>query len=320
MDRRKFFKAAAAAGLAAQVPLTSAGASADEPTTKPGPIAKRPLGKTGEHLSVIGFGGIVVSGVSQDVADRAVREAVEAGVNYFDVAPSYGDAEVKLGPALQPFRRDVFLACKTAMRKKDEAFAELRASLQRLRTDHVDLYQLHALSKSEDVETAFGPGGALEAFIEAKKQGLTRYLGFSAHSVDVALKALDRYDFDTVLFPFNFVCWYKGNFGPQVLERARSKGVAPLALKAMARSPWAKDAKRTHPKCWYQPISDRDEAALGLRFTLSQPVTAAIPPGDGDLFRLALDLARSFVPLSPEEQKDLQRRAEALEPIFRHTA
>jgi aryl-alcohol dehydrogenase-like predicted oxidoreductase len=318
MDRRKFFKAAAAAGLASQVPLTSVEASAGEPTTKPGPIAKRPLGKTGEHLSVIGFGGIVVSGVEQDAADRAVREAVEAGVNYFDVAPSYGDAEVKLGPALQPFREGVFLACKTARRTKDEAFAELRASLQRLRTDHLDLYQLHALSRPQDVETAFGPGGAMEAFIEAKRQGLTRYLGFSAHSVEAALTAMDRYDFDTLLFPFNFVCWHRGDFGPQVLERARSRGVAPLALKAMALSPWAKDAKRTHPKCWYQPISDREEASLGLRFTLSQPVTAAIPPGDGDLFRLALDLARSFVPLSPEEQKDLQRRAETLEPIFRH--
>lgn len=320
MDRRKFFKAAAAVGLAAQVPLTSAGGAAGEPTTRPGPIAKRPLGKTGEHLSIIGFGGIVVSGVEQAAADRAVREAVEAGVNYFDVAPSYGDAEVKLGPALQPFRKDVFLACKTGKRKKEEAFAELRASLQRLRTDHVDLYQLHDLTKPEDVETAFGPGGAMEAFIEAKKQGLTRYLGFSAHSVEAALAAMDRYDFDTILFPFNFVCWYRGNFGPQVLERARSKGVVPLGLKAMARSPWAKDARRTHPKCWYQPIADRDEAALGLRFTLSQPVIAAIPPGDGDLFRTALELARSFVPLSPQEQKDLQRRAEAIEPIFRHTA
>jgi len=320
MNRRKFFKTAAAAGLAAQIPLPPAGALKEEPPAKAGPVARRPLGKTGEHLSIIGFGGIVVSQVEQAVADRAVREAVEAGINYFDVAPSYGDAEKKLGPALEPFRRGVFLACKTALRKKDEAFAELRASLRRLRTDRVDLYQLHALSRPQDVETAFGPGGAMEALIEAKKQGLTRFLGFSAHSVDAALTALDRYDFDTILFPFNFVCWHRGNFGPQVLARARARGVAPLALKAMCRSPWPKGADRTHSKCWYQPLSDPEEAALGLRFTLSQPVTAAIPPGDGDLFRLALDLARSFVPLSPEEQEGLKERAMSIEPIFRHTS
>ena len=320
MDRRRFVKAAAAAGLAAQVPLSVSGTRVGEVVQKSGPLARRPLGKTGEQLSIIGFGGIVVMNEPQEEANRIVCEAFEAGVNYFDVAPSYGDAELKLGPALEPIRKDVFLACKTGKRDKEGASSELRASLERLRTDHVDLYQMHAISKAEEIEQVFGPGGAMEAFAEAKKQGLTRYLGFSAHSVEAALMALDRFDFDTVLLPLNFVCWSKGKFGPQVLERAQSKGVAALALKAMARTKWPGGAEKTHPKCWYQPLSDREEARLGLRFTLSLPVTAAIPPGDARLFRLALELAREFIPLSPAERQVLETRAEGLEPIFQSTS
>lgn len=317
MDRRHFFKAAAAASVASRMSLKASDLYATETPNGKGRLTRRPLGNTGEHLSVIGFGGIVVKDMEQSAANQIVRDAFEAGVNYFDVAPSYGNAEVILGPAVEPFRKDIFLACKTGKRGKDEAFAELRTSLQRLRTDHVDLYQLHGLTRPEEVDTAFGKAGALEAFIEARKQGLTRYIGFSAHSVDAALTAMDRFDFDTILFPVNYVCWHKGSFGPQVLERARSRGVAPLALKAMARSPWAKNARRTHPKCWYEPLSKREDADLGLRFALSQPTIAAIPPGDENLFRLALELARSFVPLSPKEQKNLQARAGALEPLFR---
>src|SRR5690348_773023 len=139
-------------------------------------MQRRPLGKTGEELSIIGFGGIVVSGMAQPDADAIVAEAFDRGINYFDVAPSYGDAEERLGPALEPYRDRVFLACKTGKRDREGAAAELRASLRKLRTDHVDLYQLHALAKPEDVAQAFGPGGALEAFQEARQQGLTRFL------------------------------------------------------------------------------------------------------------------------------------------------
>ena len=137
-------------------------------------IPKRLLGKTGEHLSIIGFGGILVSGVEQSEADAIVREAIERGINYFDVAPTYGDAEEHLGPALEEFRKDVFLACKTTERQKEGAWSELHESLRKLRTDHFDLYQLHGMTTKEDLEQVFAPGGAIETFIKAREQGLTR--------------------------------------------------------------------------------------------------------------------------------------------------
>lgn len=284
----------------------------------PGRLERRSLGRTGQMLSVIGFGGIVVKDATPDEARQRVREAIEAGVNYFDVAPTYGDAEEKLGPALAPFRRDVFLACKTTERRAAEATAELERSLKRLQTDHFDLYQFHAVTTPQDVETIFSPGGAMEAFSAARRAGKVRFLGFSAHSVEAALAMLDRFRFDSLLFPFNFATWHAGSFGPQVLAKAREQGVGLLALKAMAKGPWPENAPRPYPKCWYQPLSDPEEARLGLRFTLSHPITAAVPPGDERLFRLALELARNLSPLTDAEVAALKERALKSEPIFRY--
>jgi predicted aldo/keto reductase-like oxidoreductase len=283
------------------------------------PLSRREYGKTGVQLSVIGMGGIVVMNAEQEHANRVVAEAVERGVNYFDVAPTYGNAEEKLGPALEPYRKNVFLACKTTERRREGAEAQLQRSLERLRTDHFDLYQLHAIADmKKDVDVIFAKGGAMEVFIEAKKAGRVRFLGFSAHSVEAALAAMDRYDFDSVLFPINFACWHKGNFGPQVIRKAQSKGLALLALKAMGRQKWPEGdpQRKQYGKCWYQPLTDRREAELGLRFTLSQPVTAAIPPGEESLFRLALDIAARFKPIAPEEEKELQAIAATLNPFF----
>jgi aryl-alcohol dehydrogenase-like predicted oxidoreductase len=283
-------------------------------------MERRPLGKTGQELSIVGFGGIVVMNAEPAEASRVVAEAVDRGVNYFDVAPSYGNAEERLGPALAPYRDRVFLACKTGKRDKAEAARELRESLQRMQTDHFDLYQLHALTSIAEMEQALGPGGAMEAFLEARDAGLIRYIGFSAHSVETALAAMDRFAFDSILFPTNFVLFYQANFGPQVVARAQEKGVGRLALKAMARTHWAEGQPRTFSKTWYEPIADPQEAALALRFTLSQPITAAIPPGEAALFRLALDVAEQFQPLTPGEAEELRRRAESLQPIFRLAA
>jgi len=321
MNRRDFLKSAAA-GLAAAhgVARLEAADAGNEAKMEKKMLEKRPLGQTGEKLSIIGLGGIVVSGIEQEAANEIVREAVEKGVNYFDVAPTYGNAEERLGPALEPYRDRVFLACKTVQRKKDEAAAELKRSLERLRTDHFDLYQLHGLTKREDLETALGPGGAMETFLEAREKGQIRFIGFSAHSVEVALEAMDRFDFDTVLFPINFVTTYQANFGPQVIQRAQEKGMGRLALKALARQPWPEGAERVYPKCWYQPTADPQEAAWALRFTLSEPITAAIPPGDERLFRLALDLALDFQPLSDTERETVQQLAAQLKPIFQLAA
>lgn len=329
MERRDFLrKGTVAAGAVAAGGLLpgagdTRGAEPECDCSNAPRLPRRAYGDTGERLSIIGFGGIVVSGVEQEHANRIVAEAFEKGVNYFDVAPSYGDAEIKLGPALEPYRKDAFLACKTTQRTKEGAAAELAESLKRLRTDHLDLYQLHAITDvQKDVDAAFGPGGAMGTLLEAKKQGRIRYLGFSAHSEEAALAAMDRYDFDSILFPVNFATFYKGSFGPRVLEAAKSKGVARLALKAMARQQWPKDdpLRQQYPKCWYQPLTDRTEAKLGLYFTLSQSVTAAIPPGEESLFRLALDLAMGFRPISQKERETLQQRAQSLVSIFERPA
>jgi aryl-alcohol dehydrogenase-like predicted oxidoreductase len=246
-----------------------------------------------------------------------VAEAVDRGVNYFDVAPSYGNAEERLGPALEPHRDQVFLACKTTKRKAGDAREELEASLKRLRTDHFDLYQLHAMTTREDLETATGPGGALEAFVRAREEGLIRHIGFSAHNVDVAVELMDRFPFASVLFPLNWMEYFNAGFGPQVVEKAVQKGVGRLALKAMARQKWPDGADRSAwPKCWYEPCSDPHEAALALRFTLSQPITAAITPGHAPFFRQALDVVEQFQPLTEEERTELQQRAHGLQPFF----
>lgn len=282
-------------------------------------LPQREYGKSGVKLSIIGFGGIVVKDAEQEHANRVVAEAIEKGVNYFDVAPSYGNAEFKLGPALEPYRKKVFLACKTTERKREGAAGELKESLKRLRTDYLDLYQLHAITDVEkDVDTVFAKGGAMEVFIEARKHGQIRHLGFSAHSEEAALAAMERFDFDSVLFPVNFATFYKGSFGPKVIAAAKSKGMAILALKALARQRWPEDdsSRKKYSKCWYQPLTEHDEARLGLSFTLSQPVTAAIPPGEESLFRMAVDLAMKFRPISIRDSEKAKQMAESLNPIF----
>src|SRR6202167_6599539 len=272
MKRREFLKQA---GLtAAAVASTSQRkASASTPSN---PIARRTLGKTGEELSIIGFGGIVVMNEETGAASNIVAEAVDRGINYFDIAPSYGNAQQRLGPALAPYRKNCFLACKTEGRSKDDSRAQLEESLRLLKTDHVDLYQFHALTKMTDLDKVLGPGGAMETMEAAKKEGKIRYIGFSVHSAETALAAMDRYNFDTVLFPVNWVLFTQAGFGPQILKRAQEKNMGILALKGMAKTVWSGDQKQNHPqpKCWYQPAAFPDEAALGLRWALGHPIAA----------------------------------------------
>ena len=316
MKRRKFIEVSAMS-----LPLLSmfpAELSSIVRHMKEGMIEKRSLGKTGEKLSAIGFGGIVVKNATTAQASARVKEAIDYGINYFDVAPSYGNAEEMLGPALKPYRKKVFLACKTGERSKKGARKELEQSLENLQTDHFDLYQLHAVTTMEEVETIFKNGGAMETFLEARKEGKVRFLGFSAHSVEAAMVLMDRFDFDSILFPFNFATWYAGNFGPQVMEKAKEKEMGILALKAMAWHPWKDGEERTNSKTWYKPLSDPNEANKGLRFTLSHPVTAAIPPGHEDLFSMALRLAVDFKPLDNEEIAEIKKKAMQTEPIFRY--
>ena len=204
------------------------------------PVARQRYGRTKEKLSIIGFGGMVVKDVSPKEAANFVAEAVDRGVNYFDVAPFYGNAQQRLGPALKPYRHKSFLACKTLERDAAGAAKELSESLRLLQTDHFDLYQLHALTDLEEVDQAFGPGGAMEIILKAKEDGKVRYIGFSAHSEEAAHAALDRFDFDSILFPLSFPTWFGANFGPSVYKRAKKTGMSIIGLKAMAHQQWPK--------------------------------------------------------------------------------
>jgi len=315
MKRREFLKQA---GLTAAVVASTTQLKASN-ATPANPIARRTLGRTGEKLSIIGFGGIVVMNEETAAANNIVAEAVDRGINYFDVAPSYGNAQERLGPALAPYRKNCFLACKTDGRMKEDSRADLEQSLKLLKTDHVDLYQFHALTKMTDLDKVLGPGGAMETMEAAKKEGKIRFIGFSVHSAETALAAMDRYNFDTILFPVNWVLFTQAGFGPQILKKAQEKKMGILALKGMAKTTWSADQRQNHPepKCWYQPAAFPEEASLGLRWTLSHPITAAIPPGDERYFRLAMDVAQNYKPLEAHEEQALLSGGHGLEPIFK---
>lgn len=318
MKRREFIKKTAT--LVPAIGLFPADLSSIIRQSERGEMEKRVLGKTGAMLSVIGFGGIVVRDATPEEASDRVKEAIDAGVNYFDVAPSYGDAEIKLGPALEPYRANVFLSNKTNRRTRDEARAELEESLKRLRTDYFDLYQHHAVTSLEQVDAIMGKGGAMETFLEARAEGKIRYMGFSAHSVEAATALMEAYDFDSIMFPVNLATWHSGNFGPQVLAMAQQKNMGIIALKAMAKRRWPQDAtdRSRFPKAWYEPFTSEDDIVMGLRFALSHPITTAIPPGEEDLFSMSLKLHNRVEPLTKDEAELIKQRASNWEPMFRY--
>lgn len=276
----------------------------------------REYGSTGVSLSVVGFGGICVKDESGDDARRMVETARERGINYFDVAPQYGNAEVMLGPALKPHRGEVFLACKTLQREAKAARDDFNRSLERLRTDYLDLYQLHGIEGEEDVDHLLAPGGTLELLEELKQKGLVRFVGFSAHNEDAALRLLRSYPFDSILFPINWATWYQGNIGQRIVAEAEKQGVAVLALKALALRRLQEDEEKQWHKSWYKPVETPEQARKGLRFTLSRPVTAAVSPGHEELLWWACDAADSFTPLSQEEEAEIAREAHGTPPLF----
>jgi len=318
MKRREFMKDAALGSAAVAL-----GGCSLAPAAKPAKgsaMPRRPFAKDGVKVSIIGFPGLVLRRVDQKASNRLVAEAVERGVNYFDVAPAYGDAEVKLGPALEPYRKKVFLACKTKRRDAKGAKAEFERSLERLRTDRFDLYQLHVLiDEKKDVEAAFAKGGAMEYLLAQQKAGRIRYLGFSAHTEEAALAALERFAFDSILFPVNFGSWLKLNFGPKVVAKALQRGTTVLAIKGLCRQRWdANDPLRKTLRMWYRPVLDRAEALLALRFTLSQGVTAAVPPANVAAHKLALDVAPEIRTITAAETARLRELVKDITPLFPH--
>ncbi|MFP4206406.1 MAG: aldo/keto reductase [Spirochaetaceae bacterium] len=285
-------------------------------------MVTRRYGSHDVFLSVVGFGGICVMDESPADARRIVARAVERGVNYFDVAPTYGNAEERLGPALEPYRRQVFLACKTNLRDADGGEREFRTSQRLLRSEYIDLYQLHGIETQQDVDRILAPDGALELLTRLRTAGEIRFLGFSAHNEDAALRLLDAFAFDSVLFPINWRSWHAGGVGPRLVDRARTRGTAVLALKALADRRLREGEETDYPKAWYKPLSTYPEAEQALRFTLSRPVTAAVSPGHEELLWWACDAAEGFFALTDEEERELRRRAVAAggdereEPVF----
>ena len=279
-------------------------------------MEKRAYGRSGEMLTVIGFGGMIVANTEQRDADNYVAEAIDKGINYFDVAPSYADAEDHLGPALRGKRQGIFLACKTEKRTKKEARESLEQSLKKLETDHFDLFQLHAMSSLEEVDQVFGPDGAMEVLIKARQEGLIRHIGFSAHDEDAAVALMDRFDFDSALFPLNCVNLFHSGFGKRILEKAVEKDISRMALKAMAKTTIKDGDVKKYQRCWYHPVEDKELAALALRYTLSKPITAAIPPGEMKFFRWAVETAENFRPITEEEVRILKKESKDQVPIF----
>ncbi len=313
MRRRFFFKRSFQwLSLLSALPFISSGKA----LTSQSPMPKRSLGKTGQSLSIIGFGGIVVKDFPQPRANELVAKAWDAGVNYFDVAPTYGNAEEQLGPALKPYRKSAFLACKTQERDASGAERELNQSLKKLKTDYFDLYQLHALTSKEDVDKAFAEDGAIQTFMKAKREGKVRYLGFSAHSEYAALRAMELFEFDTILFPVNFVCWYQGDFGPKVVKRAQEMNMGILALKSMAFTRITDWNNKPYDRLWYIPIEDSRLSEHAVKFTLSKGVTAAIPPGDERFWWKAVDIVRNTENLNVTKQTLLKRKSKGVTPLF----
>lgn len=272
-------------------------------------------------LSIIGFGGLCLADESPEAAGRIVSQAVERGVNYFDVAPTYGNAEARLGPALTPYRNRVFLACKTKVRDGDGAEREFRRSRKLLWTEHMDLYQLHGIESHKDVDEILAPGGALEALVRLKTAGEVRFLGFSAHNEDAALRLLEAFHFDSVLFPINWRSWFVGGIGPRLIDRAIERGTAVIALKALADRRLLEGEQKEYSKMWYKPLSTRGTAERALRFALSRPLTAAISPGHEEFLWWACDAVEGFFPLSDDEERQLRREAleddrEKHSPVF----
>ena len=290
-------------------------------------MRKRMLGKTGLEISAVTFGGIINMNETPGDAGRFVEYAIGRGVNYFDVAPSYGNAQERLGPALEPFRKDVFLACKTQKRSADEARRELLESLELLRTDHFDVYQMHAMAKSRDYEQAFGPGGAMETFVWAKREGLIRNIGFSTHHEDIALKCLDAFPFDTVLFPMFFGMGVNDGWGDRIAARSKADGFGLLAMKTLIHRAWLEGESRgTYPKSWCKPffIGDAEQETLAvaaMKRGLSKGAATLIPPGNFDHFVFMVDHIDEVAdsPLTANETALMESEAKLVRdyPIFR---
>lgn len=281
-------------------------------------MEKRVLGKTGHRSSIVTLGGaIYVYPVEQKKGDAFVKYALDQGVNHIDVAPTYGDAEVKLGKWVKEYRDDLFLGCKTRKRTKKEAEKELHQSLENLQTDYFDLYQFHGMDTPTEIATVVGKTGSLQVFEEAKEEGLIKNIGITSHNPENILKAFELYDFDTVLLPVNYVLHAhpepQNDYEP-VLRMAEEKNIGVIAMKSIAKGPYLTEERKWNT--WYQPFTTPEEIEEALRFTLSQPVTTAASSSDIEIARMQIEKAQDFTPMTLEKQKKLLTKASDYKPLF----
>jgi len=263
-------------------------------------IAKQVFGRSGHMSTRALFGAAALSHVTQEEADRTLEVLLQYGVNHIDVAASYGDAELRIAPWLKQYRSQFFVATKTDGRTAQAAKEDLHRSLERMGIDSIDLWQLHNLVDPIEWDIALSPGGAIEAAIEAKHQGLVRAIGVTGHGLEIAAthrRSLERYDFDSVLLPYNFLTmqspYYAENFNA-LLAACQQRNVAVQTIKSIAYRPWW-GRPHTH-ETWYQPLDNQQDIDLAVHWTLKQPGIFLNTVGDIHLLPMVLDAASRFQP------------------------
>ena len=243
-----------------------------------------------------------------------------SGINHIDVAPGYGQAEERLGPWMETERNRFFLGCKTTQRTKSTAHDELRHSLDVLRTDSFDLYQFHAVGNMAELDLITRGGGALEAVIKAREEGLIKFIGITGHGMDVPvvfLEALRRFDFDTVLFPINFILYSRPDYrqhAEELLAQCAKRDIGTMVIKSIARGPW--DEKQKTHTTWYEPMTEKQWIQKGINFALSQQVTGICTAADTSLLPSILDACENYKELSTEEQTELISQASDFKSLF----
>ncbi len=283
-------------------------------------IEKKAFGRTGHLSSRTIFGAAALGHVSQAEADRTLDALLSYGVNHIDTAISYGEAEVRIGPWMKRHRHDFFLATKLHARDYDSARDSIRRSLERLQVDHVDLLQLHNVSDDEAWEQVMQPGGALEAVLEAKKQGLTRFIGVTGHDTKIAalhLRSLEQADFDAVLLPYSYILMRNQQYArdfQRLLTVCRERNVAVQTIKSLVRRPWG-DRQPTRAT-WYEPLEEQADIDLAVHWVLGNPDVFLNTTGDIHILPRVLDAAARFQARpSNEQMEDLLVRQE-MTPIF----
>jgi aryl-alcohol dehydrogenase-like predicted oxidoreductase len=283
-------------------------------------IDKQPFGRTGHMSTRTLFGSAALWALSQSKADRTLGVLKYYGINHIDTAASYGDAELRIGPWMAQHRDEFFLATKTDKRSYEEAWEQIRQSLERLQVEQVDLLQLHNLVDPKEWDVAMGSDGVLKAVIEAREQGLTRFIGVTGHGVTAPamhLRSLERFDFDSVLLPLNYVMMQNEQYAADfetLLDLCQERNVAVQTIKSIAKGEWG---KKTHVRTvWYEPLEDQKAIDKAVHWVLGHPGVFLNTAGDVNLLPKVLDAASRFkTPPSDKEMRELVQ-GYRIKPLF----